>query len=568
MGSGIAALRWSLVSGLLSALGCSDPTVGSLCSAPNGATAAETIALFQDCLGVARTDWSVTRHTTTLDVLFVIDNSPGMAAKQRLFAEKISAFISAIERPFVDLHLGVISTDLGAQQTPYTPFQPGSRNVTGCASYRGDDGDLQGKSCGERDQSAWSADAQAACRDLCPTALTPTDGARYLWKNKQSSNIPGGDLAGAFRCLTLIGDSGCELESPLEAAKRALDNHSLANSGFLRQGSQLAVVFVTDEDDCSVAMTARGQNNPQSLDCSGMSGVPNYNCWNNDFRCFGHNLRCNEPLTSSGVKSDCQESGNGYLESVDKYIRFFGNMRPSTKLHLSGVWSPSMLDNPQSDPSKPGGVSITYDEALCIPGAGMSCPSNTLNRKRGVHTACQDSTDQRMYGLPQLRLSKFLRAFDPNFREEVSICEPTKWQDALGWISHGFPSYVDRGPSCLSAKPRSDALGTPLCIAGFVDRSTPYALPPTLLPRCSPACCNAWSIAGTSAAPFSHSDPLDPVISTACMSDPDCFCAVSYEQCFDDLGNPTGLFGVWVKEPPHETPNNQLASIRCVTELR
>lgn len=568
MGCKSASLRASVLFGLLLSIGCSDPSVGSLCSAPPGATADETIALFQQCLGVASADWSVTRSTNLLDVLFVIDNSPGMAAKQRLFAEKISAVISEIGGPWVDLHLGVITTDVGAQQTPYTPFQPGSRNVSGCASYRGDDGELQQKTCRERDQTAWSSEARAACQDLCPATLSTTDGAPYFWKNKQSSNIPNGELAGAFRCLTLVGDSGCELESPLEAAKRALDNHSLTNAGFLRTTSRLVVVFVTDEDDCSVALTSRAQSNPLTMDCSGSMGVLSPFCFNNDFRCLAYNLRCTEPLTSSGMKSNCVESGNGYLEPVDKYVRFFSNLRPSSKLHLSGVWSPSLLDNPLGEPSKPGGLRIAYDETLCIPGAGVTCPSGTLNRGRGSLTACQDSTDPRIYGLPQLRLSTFLRAFDSTVREEVSICESTAWRKSLGWIASGFPSYVDRGPSCLSAKPRSDQTGAPLCVAGFVDRATPYALPQTLLPRCSADCCHAWVIAGSSAAPRSQSAASDPLIAAECGSDPDCFCAVSHEQCRDALGNPTGLFGVWVKESPHETPDNQLATIRCAAEVR
>ena len=129
---------------------------------------------------------------------------------------------------------------------------------------------------------------------------------------------------------------------------RALDGHRSENSGFLRANSVLAVIFITDEDDCSVQMTARAQNNPNSVDCT-KSGQSTYNCWKNDFRCLANNLKCNETLISTGAKTGCTENNNGYLESIDKYVRFFSNLRPSNKLVLAGIWTPSLLDNPNSD---------------------------------------------------------------------------------------------------------------------------------------------------------------------------------------------------------------------------
>ena len=144
----------------------------------------------------------------------------------------------------------------------------------------------------------------------------------YLWKQDGQTNAPSNDIIGTFKCIAPIGDAGCGLESLLEAAKRALDGHSTINQGFLRQNSVLAVIFVTDEDDCSVQLTTRAQSNPNSIDCT-KNGMSTYNCWKNDFRCLAYNLSCDQPLTATGAKTNCKESGNGYLESVDKYVRFF-----------------------------------------------------------------------------------------------------------------------------------------------------------------------------------------------------------------------------------------------------
>jgi hypothetical protein len=66
-------------------------------------------------------------------------------------------------------------------------------------------------------------------------------------------------------CIPLTGTEGCGFEQPLEAALKALwpasdpqitffegEGHGEgANAGFLRPGSLLVVVIVTDEDDCS-----------------------------------------------------------------------------------------------------------------------------------------------------------------------------------------------------------------------------------------------------------------------------------------------------------------------------
>ncbi len=49
-----------------------------------------------------------------------------------------------------------------------------------------------------------------------------------------------------------IGATGCGFEAPLEAMKRSLDGSRIENTGFIRDGAFLAVVFLTDEDDASV----------------------------------------------------------------------------------------------------------------------------------------------------------------------------------------------------------------------------------------------------------------------------------------------------------------------------
>ena len=66
-----------------------------------------------------------------------------------------------------------------------------------------------------------------------------------------------GALEDVLRCLTAQGQSGCGFESPFAAIARALgvDGRGPSppdNQGFLRPDAALAIILLTNEDDCSV----------------------------------------------------------------------------------------------------------------------------------------------------------------------------------------------------------------------------------------------------------------------------------------------------------------------------
>ncbi len=558
-----------LASVSLSVSACAAPDVAGSCPIPPGATSQEAIAILTSCFGSASPDFPTTRAKQDVDILLVIDNSPSMTPKQKQLVTAIDSFIRKIDMSGSNYHVGVTSTDIGAQQAPNSAFQPGNLNTPGCDTYKGNDGELQKQACSSRDQSTWSPEAKAACTSLCPTKLEPGNGDVYLWKQDGITNAPNNDIIGTLKCVAMLGDTGCSLESPLEAAKRALDSHSTTNSGFLRQNSVLAVIFVTDEDDCSVQMTARAQNNPNSIDCTS-SGMSTYNCWKNDFRCLANNLKCNEPLTSTGTKTGCVESGNGYLESVDKYVRFFSNLRSSNKIVLAGIWTPTLLDNPNSDVAKVGKLVVDYDAKVCVPGPGIKCSSEALIRGQGMNAACQSASDASFFGQAQLRLSTFIRKFDASVRLEESICEPQSYGPVLDGVAERIVNKI--APPCLGSKIRTDGSGKPACVVGLVDSATPDAVPRVSLPQCSTVCCNAWAFAGaTTADPLTSTArpvPNDPTIVTACTNEPgDCYCAVSNStskySCKDSTGQVTALAGLWMKDAPHQPPASQFAKFLC-----
>lgn len=552
----------AVASVMVSLSACAAPDLRSVCPIPVGASPAETIAILSDCHGGLIDDPVNTRSKRDVDILFVIDNSPSMSPKQKQLASTVDGFIKRIDATGSNYHVGVISTDIGAETAPGTPFPPRNVDVPGCASYVGDDGELQGTVCSERDQSKWSLDAKSACSTLCPTSLSPHNGDRYVWKRDGVTNAPGNDIIGTFKCMAALGDGGCGLESPLEAAKRALDRHSKTNDGFLRSNSVLAVVFITDEDDCSVQMSARRFNNPDTIDCSNATQSPlPASCFRNDFRCLANNIKCTESLTSTGVKTNCTESGNGYLESVDKYVRFFSQLRGPGALVLAGIWTPSMLDNPGGDPARDGKLELDYDDLVCVPGSGMTCGTEALNRGKGAKAACQNKSDAKFFGQAQLRLSKFVRNFPSSARIEQSVCEPQNFGAVLDVVAERITKGVSA--YCLTAAPKQDQTGAPLCVVGLIDEGTPHAIPDTQFPTCSARCCAAWSAAGTASAPMAKPVPSDPTIVAACGAEPDCFCAVSNPSCPD-----TALASLWISQSPHQTPADKVATFKCAVARR
>lgn len=170
----------------------------------------------------------------------VVDDSGSMAEEQ---ASLVSAFPALIEslldpadtdgdtladhKPVRDLHVGVIGTDMGT----------GGYTLESCSDpIDGDDGELRHEP---------GPDVEG-CDAAYPT---------YLSYESEEPDAEMMDWVSAgFGCIATLGTEGCSWEQHLKAAARALiDHRDGVNAGFLRPDSILFVLFVTDEDDCSVA---------------------------------------------------------------------------------------------------------------------------------------------------------------------------------------------------------------------------------------------------------------------------------------------------------------------------
>jgi hypothetical protein len=232
-----------------------------------------------------------------LDVLFVIDDTPSMVAKQQKLAREIPRMVDVLTRgdryarreaevppgliekartfrPVTSLHLGVVSTNFGGLLNVPANQHAAVRSCEGV----GDDGRLQ------QDLSV-AIQGIAAQRYTVPylepgtTLLAPEPACALGPQPTFQSYVDGDDpaqAATAFGCVARLGIEGCPFEQPLESMWKALapssgpasasiyqfidgsagqgDRH---NQGFLRPDAALAVIVLTDEDDCSITEQGR-----------------------------------------------------------------------------------------------------------------------------------------------------------------------------------------------------------------------------------------------------------------------------------------------------------------------
>ena len=240
--------------------------------------------------------------TADLDILFVIDNSSSTQDKQKAFAANFGNFVAALQafptgQP--NLHIGVITTTVDIGVNLNDP------NGDPCHPASTEDGRLQNH----------SNDVHNACGQPTPD--------RYL----SDLAIPGsaerdtnyaGDLSTALACIADVGTSGCGFESPLEAIRRALDGTTHPdNAGFLRKGAFLAVVILTDEDDCSA---------PPALFRQTTTAVGE-----RDLRCSTTAYDCDQHIATAaqGAYTGCKVRHNGFLYNPSDYVDFLSGIKGS-----------------------------------------------------------------------------------------------------------------------------------------------------------------------------------------------------------------------------------------------
>jgi hypothetical protein len=199
------------------------------------------------------------------------------------------------------------------------------------------------------------------------------------------------DFVQHVACTSAAGVGGCGFERPLEAARFALSptaptswtapgyaspmladgrspNGDGANAGFLRDGSLLAVLFVTDEDDCSATETSL-----YDIEDARFASIPNLN-----MRCIGFR--------------------DTALFDVPTLVESLTGLRPQPQdlvvAAIAGVPTDlatddldAVLADPRMTPVDDGS-GMNIETACTSPGRGVAYPANRLVQAlRGVEQA-------------------------------------------------------------------------------------------------------------------------------------------------------------------------------------
>ena len=241
-----------------------------------------------------------------LDLLILIDDSTSMLDEQAKLQEQVPRLVNLLLTGGIDtddstpvgtfpaiqsLHVAIITPDLGYSTVPPTSFAPNG-DFTPPDQCRDNGG--AGKA-GFMQVTGFTGPETA--REAC-SAVTPPQDTLYL--NFPEPNFTAADLVSDVECLT-GQDNGCGFEQQLEAILES--DRNTANGGFNREDALLAVILITDEDDCSTT-------DPRVFDTVITPGTP----YEGPFTTGGllqPNLRC-------WAHSDALQPVARYVEEVAK----------------------------------------------------------------------------------------------------------------------------------------------------------------------------------------------------------------------------------------------------------
>ncbi|MBC8066995.1 MAG: hypothetical protein IAG13_01570, partial [Deltaproteobacteria bacterium] len=360
---------------------------------------------------------SVATLERSADILFVIDNSGSMGVEQGVLASNFPAFFDVLEREQLgaSYRVGFTTTD--------SSVGVGGLRLSSCRERLGDFLFSDGEVIIEESQSGCLSSCSTDVVGTVPT-ITADDGVPsprpWIEKTGARTNLADGvDVAEAMRCAGPQGINGDGFEAPLEAMRGVIDGER-NSQGFLRDEALLAVIFVTDETDCSMPpgnaqrlISAEGRplwSDPSSeLPTSAV-------CWNAGTACTG----------GPGIYDECHTEDHGWdglpagadeetvLYPVSRYVDALRDV--SQRKSARGGTSQVLV-------AVIGGVPLDYPDAGVLPFQDSDDPE--FNLEYGIGPSCGRGTEtvHSPPGLPPVRVREFAEAFATE-RNVFSICSP------------------------------------------------------------------------------------------------------------------------------------------------
>jgi len=377
-----------------------------------------------------------------IDIVFEVDNSVSMQPEQANLATNFPAFINILKKVpggLPNVHIAVVTSNMGAGAF--------SSQIMGCENP--DNGSFV-------DQSRFATDP------VCATAKLNA-GQHFIESlNGGAQNNFGGNITDVFRCIAQVGTDGCGFEDHLESVRAALGDetgnpgHDIPvrpippnNEGFLRSDAYLAVILITNEEECSSA--------PDNVLYDSTNNAPAALGPLLD-RCFAHTDICDGQRvinyvnagTPVGPFQNCVSDETTFNSDpthgaipVQFYIDYFNHLKSdSSKILLSGIIAPPGPYSLVLVPDQQGGMVLAQGNS-CTGAAGV-------------------------FGQPTPRLTKFFGAFPPQQVVTTSICDQS------------FAAAMQRIAEAISTR-----IGSPCVVGKVLDANgavwTPTA---TTLPDC------------------------------------------------------------------------------------
>jgi hypothetical protein len=307
-----------------------------------------------------------------IDLLFVIDDSPGMLEMQNALKTAFPMFVGELGRfteGLPNMHIGVVTSDLGTKGAADSSAGPGIGSGPGSCSGTGKAGNLQ-------------TNGTTLVTGTFISDTRNTDGTR-------TTNYTG-PLVDALSAIASVGAAGCGFEQHIEAARRALDNNP-ANAGFLRTAANLVVVIVGDEDDCSFAHSTLLGTDPSLGPLQ-------------SFRCTRFGITCDyggatpDEMNVPSAKTSCHSNETSpYLTKIADYTTYFRSLKSDPRNVMFGAIAgdPTPLAVELRAPPGGGGEEPALAHACSLtsgtkdPAVRMDQLVNTFARGTQV-TACRD----------------------------------------------------------------------------------------------------------------------------------------------------------------------------------
>jgi hypothetical protein len=386
--------------------------------------------------GGARRGWTfVEAVERNIDILFVVDDSSGMLALQRKLISNFPVFTQVLEGlplGLPDVHIGVISTNLGAGQFA----------LPGCP-LGGDRGALQARPRGT-----------CAASGLDPGQTFISDGG--------GRRNHSGTIEDVFACIAPLGQDGCDFEHPLASVVRALGADGAPpppeNAGFLRANALLSVIVIAKQDDCSVPPDSALFDPSSRLVSDPLGPLTSFRCNEYGHLCDG----APPPRTHAAAFADgacVPAEAAGKLTPVGDLVR--------------------QLKSVKADPSR---ILVAVVAGLPDPyGVDMVAPgiAGDPNQWPSVEHACMENSGE--LADPGVRLGAFAGGFGPTGLH-LTICAPS-FSPALQQVAEMVASVP--GPFCVDARLRLFQ-GQPDCTAveQHIDENG-HAIDSTAIPACA-----------------------------------------------------------------------------------